>query len=551
MKSLSLLASLVILLTLLFSCGGSSNSIPERPKPYKLYNDISSTNFLTKEQAENIETKLKEIKNEGQYEVAILVINELHGFEPSEFAIKTGAKWGLGTKEKDNGILILIKNEGKKTSFIATGRGAEITLTDIQCKVITENVFKPNFKNKDYYKGILAGLNVIRQSYITLAVPTEAAASDNAIGSSNNISQAKNKSTLSNQEIPITQRDENNIWILFLSLGIFIYIFGWLFFGLDPKKGKILPLEDFQTDLSPALINAIFKQDFNDKNIFIFSLISLQMKGFVSINFITKTISLSEQIFDSHIRKKNLDKFHVKNLPFEELFILEYLLKKGVRHFEIPSSYDFNFKLIVNDLMKVIESNYKKEFFSQNLLFSILGCLSHILSLYFFYTVFGIGWSILYFIILVLILGIMLTLIPKYTKKGRQYMDQLESYKLFLNDFKQGENSIVNMELFINNLPYALAIEEAENWFKKMNEDELLHKQYSVFFTNNDKFSGDQFNSLFTLLSDRFTKAIKEPSRSSSSSGSGYSSSDSSGGGGGDFGGGGGDFGGGGAGSDW
>ena len=62
-------------------------------------------------------------------------------------------KWGIGQKELDNGILILIAVDDRKLS-INTGYGVEEFLTDARSKRIIDNTISPNFKKSEYYKGL-------------------------------------------------------------------------------------------------------------------------------------------------------------------------------------------------------------------------------------------------------------------------------------------------------------------------------------------------------------------------------------------------------------
>lgn len=64
---------------------------------------------------------------------------------------------GVGQKDKDNGIIILVKPKqmlSKGEVFIATGYGVEECLTDSLCKRIIERIMIPQLKNGNYYKAI-------------------------------------------------------------------------------------------------------------------------------------------------------------------------------------------------------------------------------------------------------------------------------------------------------------------------------------------------------------------------------------------------------------
>ena len=74
----------------------------------------------------------------------------------SEYAIRTGLEWGVGSEKFDNGIVILVK---PKTStpgevFIAVGYGLEGAIPDAYAKRIVTNLMIPHFKENDYFGGV-------------------------------------------------------------------------------------------------------------------------------------------------------------------------------------------------------------------------------------------------------------------------------------------------------------------------------------------------------------------------------------------------------------
>lgn len=102
-----------------------------------------------------IENTIKELEEETTAEIAVVTINELpqtHTIE--DFAVELFEKWGIGKKQKDNGILFLISINDRKFR-IEVGYGLEGTITDLTAKNIAEKNFPPNFKNGNYDQGIL------------------------------------------------------------------------------------------------------------------------------------------------------------------------------------------------------------------------------------------------------------------------------------------------------------------------------------------------------------------------------------------------------------
>jgi len=115
----------------------------------KLVNNYSATGFLNAQEEQALETKLETFANETSNQIVIVIIDDLGGMEPWEFATKLGAKWKVGQQKEDNGIVILIKpsgGPGDRKYFIAIGRGLEGAIPDATCKRIEERELLPNLK---------------------------------------------------------------------------------------------------------------------------------------------------------------------------------------------------------------------------------------------------------------------------------------------------------------------------------------------------------------------------------------------------------------------
>lgn len=137
---------------------GWSQEIPSRPSPPKLVNDLAD--ILSPEEVSALETKLVAYNDSTSSQVAIVTIHSTGGYPLSDIAIKILREWGIGTKEKNNGVLLLIAVDDHKAR-IETGYGMEGVLPDVTCKQIIENDLIPAFRQNQYYKGIDDATNSI------------------------------------------------------------------------------------------------------------------------------------------------------------------------------------------------------------------------------------------------------------------------------------------------------------------------------------------------------------------------------------------------------
>lgn len=76
------------------------------------------------------------------------------------FAIALANQWGIGLKEKNNGVLIVVSSYFHQVR-IATGLGMEEKLPDDYCEVVINEAMIPEFKKDDYATGIKNAVNMI------------------------------------------------------------------------------------------------------------------------------------------------------------------------------------------------------------------------------------------------------------------------------------------------------------------------------------------------------------------------------------------------------
>jgi uncharacterized protein len=154
----------VLVLTLLIGTnslvGQDSDCYP--PKPAGLVAD--QVDIFTPQEEEALERSLQAFSNETSNQITVVSIAELCEGDAAMTAYKIGEMWGVGQKEFDNGIVILIKptgGQGQRRTFIATGYGLEGAIPDATAKLIVDNEMIPRFKNGDYYGGTSRALDVL------------------------------------------------------------------------------------------------------------------------------------------------------------------------------------------------------------------------------------------------------------------------------------------------------------------------------------------------------------------------------------------------------
>lgn len=149
-------------LILLFLHPGLHAQIPARPDPPRLVNDFAS--LMSPQEVDQLESKLVAYDDSTSTQIVVVTLSSLDGYDIDDLAQRIGQSWGVGQKETENGIVILIKpkvgNESGKAA-ISTGYGMEELIPDAIARRIVDNEMIPYFKENNYYGGINAGTDII------------------------------------------------------------------------------------------------------------------------------------------------------------------------------------------------------------------------------------------------------------------------------------------------------------------------------------------------------------------------------------------------------
>jgi len=119
-----------------------------------------NANMIDPAYASNIVQLAAKIEQETTVEIAVVTIESLEGESKEMYAVELFKQAGIGKKDKDNGLLILVSKQEREYRF-EVGYGLEGTITDSMKVNIGERIIVPNFKNGEYGKGIYESMIVI------------------------------------------------------------------------------------------------------------------------------------------------------------------------------------------------------------------------------------------------------------------------------------------------------------------------------------------------------------------------------------------------------
>lgn len=133
--------------------------------PKKLFTDRAVQDYvglLSPSEQNQLNIKLKHYADSTSTGIVIAILKDVEddiNFQAAQML----AQWGIGQKDKNNGILLLMAVNQRKIA-ISTGYGVEDRLTDALSRRIIERHILPNFRRQDYYTGFDQGTTAIIQT---------------------------------------------------------------------------------------------------------------------------------------------------------------------------------------------------------------------------------------------------------------------------------------------------------------------------------------------------------------------------------------------------
>ncbi len=93
-------------------------------------------------------------------QIVVVTLPGLQDYTIEDFGYQLGRHWGIGQKDKNNGVLLLVAPTEREVR-IEVGYGLEGELTDALASRIIHGVILPQFKRGDFENGIAEGVTAI------------------------------------------------------------------------------------------------------------------------------------------------------------------------------------------------------------------------------------------------------------------------------------------------------------------------------------------------------------------------------------------------------
>jgi uncharacterized membrane protein YgcG len=149
-----------LLLLLLFPLLANGQGFPKKPTNYVTVFDPFYTNksVLSKQEEELLNAKLRAFEDSTGNQLFVYLTYSLFGKNLEDHSREIFNTWGIGQKDKNNGILIAIFIRDRRYR-IQVGYGLEAALPSDLCLQIQDEEMGPHFKKENFYKGIDAGID--------------------------------------------------------------------------------------------------------------------------------------------------------------------------------------------------------------------------------------------------------------------------------------------------------------------------------------------------------------------------------------------------------
>ncbi|MBC6610977.1 TPM domain-containing protein [Hymenobacter sp. BT507] len=151
----------------------AAGELPPRPNPFTFVTDKAQ--LLDATDARKLENGLRTYADNNGTQVVVVTVPTLKGRSVADYARALGTAWGVGQRDRNNGVVVLIAAQERQVS-IQAGSGLRSQITPALTDRIISQQMGPQFKQGRYFAGLRAGLNTLLQAANPGSAPTQAPA---------------------------------------------------------------------------------------------------------------------------------------------------------------------------------------------------------------------------------------------------------------------------------------------------------------------------------------------------------------------------------------
>lgn len=145
----------ILILSLSFS--SFAINIPEPTNDF-FVNDFADV--ISEENEQEIMKIGADLYEQTSAQIVVVTVDSLDGYEVNDYALELGREWGVGSKETNNGVVLLLSVNDREVT-IQVGYGLEGCLTDAGTGRILDDYAIPYLSNDDFSTGLLEAYKAI------------------------------------------------------------------------------------------------------------------------------------------------------------------------------------------------------------------------------------------------------------------------------------------------------------------------------------------------------------------------------------------------------
>jgi uncharacterized protein len=121
---------------------------------------VDAANIIPDDAEARLDQKLAALQTQSGRQLVVTTLPSLEGYDISDYGYQLGRAWGIGSKEKNDGALLIVAPNERKLR-VEVGYGLEGILTDGLSSIIINETIVPRFKAGDMAGGIEAGTDAL------------------------------------------------------------------------------------------------------------------------------------------------------------------------------------------------------------------------------------------------------------------------------------------------------------------------------------------------------------------------------------------------------
>ncbi|MCK0127830.1 TPM domain-containing protein [Erythrobacter sp. F6033] len=141
------------------SAGAEEVQLPPVTPALELTGQVVDAADVFDEQFEHdLTRRLGQLEQDTQVQFVVATTPDLEGWDIETYSLDLANAWGLGSVERDDGLLLLVAPNERKVR-IEVGSGLEKVVTNDEAARIIENDLLPSFRTGDFTVGVIKGVD--------------------------------------------------------------------------------------------------------------------------------------------------------------------------------------------------------------------------------------------------------------------------------------------------------------------------------------------------------------------------------------------------------